>query len=111
LRARAGFGAPVAVCGAILISLGFRPIQAAGLSLIANTAPVAFGSLGIPTIALHGVTGLDVLALSKVIAVILVPFCVLVPFWLVWIYAGFRGMVEVWPALLVAGGPSRLRNG
>jgi lactate permease len=99
-----GFGAPVAVCGAILISLGFRPIQAAGLSLIANTAPVAFGSLGIPTIALHGVTGIDVLVLSKVIAVILVPFCLLVPFWLVWIHAGFRGMVEVWPALLVGGG-------
>ena len=99
-----GFGAPVAVCGAILISLGFRPIQAAGLSLIANTAPVAFGSLGIPIVALHGVTGQDVLLLSKVIAVILVPFCVLIPFWLVWIYAGFRGMLEVWPALLVAGG-------
>lgn len=98
-----GFGAPVAVCGAILISLGFRPIQAAGLSLIANTAPVAFGSLGIPIVALHGVTGLDVLVLSKVIAVILVPFCLLVPFWLVWIYAGFRGMVEVWPAILVGG--------
>jgi lactate permease len=98
-----GFGAPVAVCGAILISLGFRPIQAAGLSLIANTAPVAFGSLGIPIVALHGVTGLDVLVLSKIIAIILVPFCVLVPFWLVWIYAGFRGMVEVWPAILVAG--------
>jgi lactate permease len=99
-----GFGAPVAVCGAILISLGFRPIQAAGLSLIANTAPVAFGSLGIPVIALHAVTGIDVLVLSKVIAIILVPFCLLVPFWLVWIYAGFRGMVEVWPALLVGGG-------
>jgi lactate permease len=99
-----GFGAPVAVCGAILISLGFRPIQAAGLSLIANTAPVAFGSLGIPLVALHAVTGIDVFVLSKVTAVILVPFCLLVPFWLVWIYAGFRGMVEVWPALLVGGG-------
>jgi len=98
-----GFGAPVAVCGAILITLGFRPIQAAGLSLIANTAPVAFGSLGIPIIALHGVTGLDVLVLSKVIALILVPFCLFVPFWLVAIYAGFRGMLEVWPALVVGG--------
>jgi lactate permease len=104
LEGAGGFGAPVAVCGAILISLGFRPIQAAGLSLIANTAPVAFGSLGIPIIALHGVTGLDVLLLSRVIAVILVPFCLLVPFWLVAIYAGFRGMFEVWPALLVGGG-------
>ena len=95
-----GFGAPVAVCGAILISLGFRPIQAAGLSLIANTAPVAFGSLGIPVIA---VTGLDVSALAKMVAIILVPFCILVPFWLVWIYAGFRAMREVWPALLLGG--------
>jgi lactate permease len=99
-----GFGAPVAVCGAILISLGFRPIQAAGLSLIANTAPVAFGSLGIPTIALHAVTGLDILPLTRMIAIILIPFCILVPFWLVWLYAGFRGMMEVWPALLVGGG-------
>jgi len=104
LEGAGGFGAPVAVCGAILITLGFRPIQAAGLSLIANTAPVAFGSLGIPIIALHGVTGADTLLLSRVIAVLLVPFCLLVPFWLVAIYAGFRGMFEVWPALLVGGG-------
>jgi lactate permease len=100
----AGFGTPVAVCGAILISLGFKPIQAAGLSLIANTAPVAFGALGIPIITLHAVTGIDVLVLSKMIAVILVPFCLLVPFWLIWMYAGFKGMVEIWPAILVTAG-------
>jgi len=99
-----GFGAPVAVSCAILMSLGFRPIQAAGLSLIANTAPVAFGSLGIPLIALHAVTGIDIQLLSRVVALILFPFCLLVPFWMVWIYAGFRGMIEVWPALLVGGG-------
>ena len=104
LEGAGGFGAPVAVCGAILISLGFRPIQAAGLSLIANTAPVAFGSLGIPLVALHAVTGIDVLVLAKVAAVILVPFCLLIPFWLVWLYAGFRSMIEVWPALFVGGG-------
>ncbi len=104
LEGAGGFGTPVAVCGAILISLGFRPIQAAGLALIANTAPVAFGGLGLPVIALHGVTGIDVQLLSRVIAVLLVPFCLLVPFWLVWAYAGFRGMLEVWPALAVAGG-------
>jgi lactate permease len=98
-----GFGTPVAVCGAILISLGFRPLQAASLTLLANTAPVAFGALGIPTIALHGVTGVDLLVLSKIISTILVPFCVLVPFWLIWAYAGFRGMVEIWPAILLAG--------
>jgi lactate permease len=97
-----GFGTPVAVCGAILISLGFRPLQAAGLSLIANTAPVAFGALGIPTIALHGVTNIDLLLLSRMIAIILTPFCLLVPFWLIWVYAGFRRMIEVWPAILTA---------
>jgi len=96
----AGFGTPVAVCGAILISLGFKPIQAAGLSLIANT--VAFGALGIPVITLAAVTGIDVLQLSKVVALILVPFCILVPFWLIWVYAGFKSMLEIWPAILVA---------
>ncbi len=100
----AGFGTPVAVCGALLISLGFRPIEAAGLALIANTAPVAFGALGIPIVALHGVTGISQALLSRTIATILAPFCVLVPFWLIWVYAGFRRMIEVWPAILVAGG-------
>ncbi len=98
----AGFGTPVAVCGAILISLGFRPLQAAGLSLLANTAPVAFGALGIPIVALHGVTGLNIFALSKTISVILALFCALIPFWLIWAYAGFRSMLEVWPPILVA---------
>jgi lactate permease len=99
-----GFGTPVAVCGAILISLGFRPLQAASLTLIANTAPVAFGGLGIPIVALHGVTGIDLPSLSKTIAIILFPFCLLVPFWLIWAYAGLRAMLEVWPAILVAAG-------
>ncbi len=100
----AGFGTPVAVCGAILISLGFKPLQAAGLSLIANTAPVAFGGLGIPMITLQTVTGIDVNLLSKTTAMILLPFCMLVPFWLIWAYAGFKAMMEVWPAILVAAG-------
>jgi lactate permease len=103
-EATCGFGTPVAVCGAILISLGFRPLQAASLTLLANTAPVAFGGLGIPIVALHGVTGIDMLSLSKTIAVVLFPFCLLVPFWLIWAYAGLRGMLEVWPAILVASG-------
>jgi lactate permease len=98
-----GFGTPVAVCGAILISLGFRPLQAAALTLLANTAPVAFGGLGIPIVALHGVTGLDTFALSKTIAVILAPFCVLIPFWVICAFAGFAAMLEVWPAALIAG--------
>jgi len=103
-EATSGFGTPVCVCGAILISLGFRPLHAAGLALLADTAPVAFGALGIPTIALHGVTGLDLMLLTKTTAVLLACFCMIVPFWLVWIFAGFRAMVEVWPAILVAGG-------
>jgi lactate permease len=98
-----GFGTPVAVCSAILISLGFRPLQAAGLSLLANTAPVAFGAMGIPIVALHGVTGLDLFGLTRTTAIILLPFDLLIPFWLIWAYAGFAAMIEVWPAILVTG--------
>lgn len=98
-----GFGTPVAVCAAILISLGFRPLQAAGLTLLANTAPVAFGGMGIPLIALHGVTGIDLLPLARTTATILVPFDVLVPFWLIWAFAGFGAMIEIWPAILISG--------
>jgi lactate permease len=100
----AGFGTPVAVCASILIGLGFPPLQAAGLSLLANTAPVAFGALGTPIVALHGVTNLDTLLLGRVIGRLLAPFCVLVPFWLIWAFAGFGAMIEIWPAILVAGG-------
>jgi lactate permease len=98
-----GFGTPVAVCSAILMSLGFRPLQAAALSLLANTAPVAFGAMGIPLIALHGVTGLNLLSLTRATAVILFPFDLIVPFWLIWAFAGFTAMLEVWPAILAAG--------
>ena len=99
----AGFGTPVAVTGALLIALGFEPLEASGLSLIANTAPVAFGALGTPIIALQGVTGLDLNALSAMVGRQLPLFSLIVPFWLIWAYAGFRGMIEVWPAVLVAG--------
>jgi lactate permease len=99
----AGFGTPVAVCGTLLIGFGFQPIRAAGLALLANTAPVAMGGLGIPVIALAGVTGLDLHALTGIIATILTPFCVIVPFWLIWAFAGFTAMLEIWPAVLVAG--------
>jgi lactate permease len=98
-----GFGTPVAVCGTILIGLGFAPLEAAGLALLANTAPVAFGALGTPVIALHGVTGLDTMILTRVIAAPLTPFCIIVPFWLIWAYAGFKRMIEVWPAILLTG--------
>ncbi len=99
----AGFGTPVAVTAAILMQLGFKPLQACGLSLIANTAPVAFGALGTPIIALSGVTGIDMLALSKMAGRQLPFFSIIVPFWVVWAFAGFRGMIAVWPAALVAG--------
>jgi lactate permease len=99
----AGFGTPVAVTAAVLIGLGFAPLEASGLSLIANTAPVAYGALGTPLIALQGVTGLDLRELSAQAGRILPFFSVIVPFWLVWALAGFEGMLEVWPAVLVAG--------
>ena len=100
----AGFGTPVAVTAALLIGLGFSPLAASGLSLIANTAPVAFGALGTPVVALAGVTGLDLMDLSGMIGRQLPFFSLLVPFWLIWAFAGFRGMLEIWPAILVTGG-------
>lgn len=99
----AGFGAPVAITGAILIQLGFQPLHASGLSLIANTAPVAFGSLGIPITTMEQVTGLDVLKLSAMVGRQLPLFSLLIPFWVVAAYSGWRGMLGVWPAALVAG--------
>ncbi len=98
-----GFGTPVAVTGAILIGLGFSPLSASGLSLIANTAPVAFGALGAPLIGLQGVTGLDLRDLSAMVGRQLPFFSLIVPVWLIWAFAGFRGMLEIWPAILVAG--------
>jgi lactate permease len=99
----AGFGTPVAVTAAILIQLGFKPLQASGLSLIANTAPVAFGALGTPIIALSGVTGIDEKILGAMAGRQLPFFSIIVPFWVVAAFAGVRGMLEVWPAALVAG--------
>ena len=99
----AGFGTPVAVTAAILMQLGFKPLHACGLSLIANTAPVAFGALGTPIIALSKVTGFDELVLSKMVGRQLPFFSLLVPFWVVWAQAGWRGMLGVWPAALTAG--------
>ena len=98
----AGFGTPVAVTAAILMGIGFSPLAAAGLSLIANTAPVAFGALGTPVVTLAAVTGLDVNQLSSMVGRQLPFFSLLVPFWLIWAFVGFRRMMEVWPAILVA---------
>jgi lactate permease len=99
----AGFGTPVAITAAILIQLGFKPLAACGLSLIANTAPVAFGSLGTPIIAISAVTGLDLREISAMVGRQLPFFSLIVPFWVVWAYAGWRGMLGVWPAALTAG--------
>ncbi len=98
-----GFGTPVAITGALLIGLGFTPLAASGLSLIANTAPVAYGALGTPIVALQGVTNLDLFELSAMVGRQLPFFSIIVPFWLIWAYAGRRGMLGVWPAILVAG--------
>jgi lactate permease len=103
IEGAAGFGTPVAISAAMLIGLGFRPLQAAGMALIGNTAPVAYGALGTPLIALAGVTGLPLDQLSAMVGRILPFFSVLVPFWLVWAMAGRKRMLEVWPACVTAG--------
>jgi lactate permease len=98
-----GFGTPVAVTGAILIGLGFSPLAASGLSLIANTAPVAYGALGTPIAGLASVTGIDPYVLGAMVGRQLPFFSLIVPFWLIWAFAGFRGMLQIWPAVLVCG--------
>ena len=103
IEGAAGFGAPIAISGALLIGLGFRPLEAAKLALIGNTAPVAFGSLGIPLVTLAQVTGLDLNALSAMAGRQLPIFAVVIPFWLVAAQVGWRKMWEVWPACFVAG--------
>ena len=98
-----GFGTPVAVTGAILIGLGFSPLAASGLSLIANTAPVAYGALGTPIAGLSSVTGIDPFLLGAMVGRQLPFFSLIVPFWLIWAFAGYRGMLAIWPAILVTG--------
>src|SRR5436305_3756151 len=104
LEGAAGFGTPVAVSAALLSGAGFRPLDTAVLSLLANTAPVAFGALGTPIITLAKVTGLNELRLSAMAGRQLPFFSLVVPVWLVWVMAGWRGVVGVWPALAVCGG-------
>ena len=103
LEGMAGFGAPVAICGAILIQLGFKPLHASGLALIANTAPVAFGSVGIPITTLEQVTGLDARLISAMVGRQLPFFSLLIPFWVVVAFAGWRGLRGIWPVALTAG--------
>ena len=103
IEGSAGFGTPVAISAAMLIGLGFKPLPAAGLALLGNTAPVAFGALGTPIIALSAVTGLPLENLSAMVGRQLPFFSLIVPFWLIWAMAGFKAMREVWPACLTAG--------
>ncbi|HXO69188.1 MAG TPA: L-lactate permease [Bradyrhizobium sp.] len=98
-----GFGTPVAITGAVLIGLGFSPLAASGLSLIANTAPVAYGALGTPIQGLATVTGFDPYILGAMVGRQLPLFSLIVPFWVVWAFAGWKGMKDVWPAILVTG--------
>jgi lactate permease len=103
IEGASGFGTPVAICSALLIGLGFTPLYAAGLSLIANTAPVAFGALGTPILTLSAVTGIPAKTLG-VMAGRQLPFVsVIVPAWLVVTMSGWRGLRGVWPAVLVCG--------
>ncbi|MGJ4897184.1 MULTISPECIES: L-lactate permease [unclassified Bradyrhizobium] len=98
-----GFGTPVAITGAVLIGLGFSPLAASGLSLIANTAPVAYGALGTPIQGLASVTGLDPYILGAMVGRQLPVFSLIVPFWVIWAFAGWKGMKDIWPAILVTG--------
>ncbi|UKK98701.1 L-lactate permease [Brevibacillus brevis] len=103
LEGAAGFGAPVAISAALLVGLGFHPLYAAGLCLIANTAPVAFGAIGIPIIAMEGPTGVPAMEISKMVGRQLPILSVFVPFYLVVIMSGFKKTLEVLPAILVSG--------
>ncbi len=100
----AGFGTPVAISAALMMGAGFKPLYAAGLALLANTSPVAFGALGTPIVTLANVTGLPEMQLSAMAGRQLPFFSLIVPVWLVWVMAGWRGVVGVWPALVVCGG-------
>jgi L-lactate transport len=103
LEGSAGFGAPVAVTGFLLVGLGFEPIRAVVISLIANTAPVAFGALGVPIVALAGVTGLDLMKLSSMVGRQLPLLSLILPAYLAFVVAGYQGVRRSWPAALIAG--------
>lgn len=104
IEGAAGFGTPVAICAALMIGLGFSPKYAAGLALIANTSPVAFGALGTPIITLAKVSGLDEMALCRMAGRQLPFFSLIVPAWLVAVMSGWRGVMGCWPAIAVCGG-------
>ena len=103
LEGAAGFGTPVAISAGMLVGLGFNPLYAAGLCLIANTAPVAFGGIGIPIIVAGQVSGLDTMKISAMVGRQLPFLSVIIPIWLVVLMAGWKSAMEVLPACLVAG--------
>ena len=106
IEGAAGFGTPVAIAGATLVGLGFRPLYAAGVCLVANTAPVAFGAIGIPIVALSAVMGyddVDMMKLSKMVGHQLPFISILIPFYVIVLIAGFKKALEVMPAILVCG--------
>ena len=104
LEGTAGFGAPVAITAAMLVGLGFEPLYAAGICLVANTAPVAFGAIGIPVSVASQVSGIPEMAISQMVGRTLPFLSLLVPFYLVIIMAGFKKAMDVLPAILVSGG-------
>ena len=104
LEGAAGFGAPVAITAAILVGLGFKPLYAAGLCLIANTAPVAFGALGVPIIVAGQVTGIDAFTIGAMAGRQLPLLSLIIPLWLVAMMDGWKGIKEIWPVALIAGG-------
>src|SRR3982751_2464288 len=104
IEGASGFGTPVAICSALLIGLGFTPLYAAGLSLIANTAPVAFGAIGTPILTLAAITEIPASTLSAMAGRQLPIVSLIIPAWLVVTMSGWRGLRGVWPAVLVSGG-------
>jgi lactate permease len=104
IEGAAGFGTPVAICAALLMGLGFTPLYAAGLALIANTAPVAFGAIGTPILTLSAVTGIPAMTLSAMAGRQLPFVSLIVPAWLVVTMSGWRGLAGVWPAVAICGG-------
>jgi L-lactate permease len=99
----AGFGTPVAVAAAMMVGLGFSSFYASSICLLANTAPVAFGSIGIPVVTLAGITGLPIAALSAQVGRICAPISLFIPAYLILVTSGWAALVEIWPAVLVTG--------
>ena len=102
LEGAIGFGGPVAITAALLVGLGLKPLYAAGLCLIANTAPVAFGAVGIPIIAMANLVGVEQYEISAMVGRMLVPLSLTIPFFIVFLMDGFKGVKETFPAILVA---------